>query len=485
MLSRLLVGSSKYVSASPSYYILESLREVVRVMEKMCALLAGNFIENRCQNDLSAVDQVLTASSALLALCAMHVHAHAENERTKEAIKMRGNASVDNSGDQHGGNALYGFLRSELCLSVLSRCCTLPIALQSPQSALCAVSTLQIIVSESELHREDFLEEIVSTGLPLDLIRTMVAVHDYADNDTNSRHRQTSDRRRHALIPLLWKGSRPASPPATTSGLEAMSSEKGLSPSIAQPAVLLQQRSRSRSQSITEPGHGVRCGSSISACCDEIITQIQCELSALFKSESWREQISKERRVEATVDERFPLSRACATSLALECIYLLKLLVCGLGYVLDDVLGGLRAPLGPVLNMLLTPPLLHTLLTEPEVGVAIICSHATRRPVAIWGSEMKQVLLRTLCNELAAVDNSASGPSDERRGQWDVHEALASSRLANLYPNVADELVVDGVYISLLLGAKVSDPIYLTNTSLSFAVLNVRMTSVQGTSHDS
>ena len=107
------------------------------------------------------------------------------------------------------------------------------------------------------------------------------------------------------------------------------------------------------------------------------------------------------------------------------------------------------------------------------MGLALLLlgsQSAVKRPIAIWTPAMDTSLRLCLTAEIKKLNRadeialSQYRSNDKVEGSlapclWDTGAGeLSTGRLSALYPSLGEEVVVDGVYLSLLLSNKASRP---------------------------
>ena len=110
------------------------------------------------------------------------------------------------------------------------------------------------------------------------------------------------------------------------------------------------------------------------------------------------------------------------------------------------------------LEQILTPSLLHVLLYNFSAFTEIFrATKPTKRPLVIWNAQMKSHLNSFLMKEIEKIrvqeQNTDSPPT------YDIHSCIEKEGFKSFFPFLAEEVVVDGVYVKLLLDPQHRDDI--------------------------
>lgn len=354
--------------------------DVARVLDLVVSvgLAAVESLEQTGEAD----DTPLVASKSLLAV--LTVALVAVTETTAEG-RMRS--------DKPRSDLLH-WLLGRPCVALLCRCCHKCVARRSPQSALCALVALQLLLQHSQrLSLElGLAQELFEAGVPVLLLDNIVAFSAQPSPSTKYT--------RWAALSML------------------------------------------NSESVGSQKDGELQAPTVPERCESLLDMLQQDVGA-FLLDSCKGQPAPSN------PSSDPRSVDSCTEVATECVHLLRLLVGDCRSSGDSAAAA--TPATPTINLLqqlLPPPLLVTLLTEPEVGISILGSRAeVRRPIGMWRPEMRSQLETLLGSEakVGAVPN--------------IQQLLASNRFQCLYPALADEVTVDGLYINLLLDPSKTDDI--------------------------
>eukprot|EP01041_Mallomonas_annulata_P005861 gene5861-11836_t len=411
-----------------------------------------------------AAGTLLTVTTLLLAQVAGCVFSMQEEAMLRLAVTKKTAATIiidnNNSNNNHneegegdddvGGKAapaavalssseLFFLLRSVSCQRLLVDCCQCHVASRFPVATLSALTALQLVHGLLLMARKRHIlapsltgafenAELCSMGLPIILLDTILGLPIRSDCTHNKRWTQH---------PLSYLGE------------QCDRDDGGESQDFS-------LRRTSSAESITMPV-GNRAPS-LHIVCAQTLGELQEGLSRhLAHRETETEEAARD----------LPTAVGTSASQVLmmthlvpgECVRLLRMLVYGLKSSQELSLATADATLGAVMQHLLTPALMHTLLTDQDVGLQIVSSMTSvRRPIAIWSPDMRKQLEKILKEELHRIhtDVSSSGSTgvECQDHPWDMAELLASGRLSGLYPLLVEEVSVDGVYIALLLDPK-------------------------------
>jgi hypothetical protein len=139
-----------------------------------------------------------------------------------------------------------------------------------------------------------------------------------------------------------------------------------------------------------------------------------------------------------------------------------------------------------LLDYILTPSLHHILLNNLSLFLEILRSQkSVKRPLAIWNPSMLTLLrgyLRTEILKIEATQLDSDTDAAHDHGHCVSYYSLPSNLLEkdsfkSLYPMLSEEILIDGVFISLLLDPQNRDDIGARNLSVFVEQLQASVTS--------
>lgn len=161
-----------------------------------------------------------------------------------------------------------------------------------------------------------------------------------------------------------------------------------------------------------------------------------------------------------------------AARVVCECAELLRLLlfVCGPGAAATDEAqdvallktSSYTPALGPLLDYLLTPSLVFLLVSNVELFIKILSANATERPQAIWNKEMRSILSDVVAREntrLAKHLTRKRGESADTGISDGIVVPSGPEGYRQLFPRLASECVVEGVFVRFLVVPEHKDDI--------------------------
>lgn len=431
-------------------------------------------------NQSRALDVLLSSVSALMAQVAAKLVELTPSADLQEL--NRGSIGMVASADSTISPATQQTIPVEVvnCLRYLTegdwygdivRCVRLPVVLVSPRAALTALTTLRLLLVQAGEASTSLIDVLVQKGLPVFVLHTMIALFsDDLDVFTTADRPWATHPRLPAVDKFAEKVQAPLNRRRSVAGQSEEQARKIVEDQIAASVAMRTESDQKippqlndgcvhilfRNQRIMVDLVSSVLVSSVGVSGSEVDDNVQRSITPISISA----ELKKELIYECVLLVRCLVSSAAASDKPSDAPPAAPETLAAASSLPQIGTANASPQARPpavieFFDQVLTPSLLHVLMNNFSVFAEVFrANKPTKRPLVIWNSQMNNQLksyLESLVQKLKSED------------VFDIHSCIEKEGCKSFFHFLAEEVVVDGIYVKMLLDPQHQDDIGARN----------------------